>query len=108
MEFINTLGTLDAAGIVVLLLGAALLGLLIGVGSGWRELQRGMRNAPVQYLAGGAGRTLSGRQLRDAEVRCALCPVKAACRAVLERGGELPPECPNRILFEKGVRNLFP
>lgn len=99
MEFVNALGTLDAAGIVVLLLAAALLGLLIGAGSGWRQLQRGMRDAPVQLAIRASGGVLSARTARDAEVRCTLCPMKAACRAILESGQPLPADCPNATLF---------
>jgi hypothetical protein len=100
MEFIDYLVSVDATGVVVLMLAAALTGLLFGVGTAWRGVQREMREAPVQAaLRRLGGGTLTAREVRNAEVRCALCPARGSCAGRLRRGEPLPPECPNRALF---------
>lgn len=100
MEFIEYLVSVDATGVVVLMFAAALTGLLFGVGTAWRGVQREMRDAPVQAaLRRLGGGTLTDREMRNAEVRCALCPVRSACAGRQRRGEPLPVECPNRTLF---------
>lgn len=99
MEFINYLVSVDSAGVVALLYAAVLTGLLFGVAPAWRALQREMRDAPVQVVLRRTGATVTDRELRYAEIRCALCPVKSACAGHLRRGALPPPECPNRALF---------
>lgn len=99
MEFIQYLATVDGNGIAALLFAAALTGLLFGIAPAWRGLQRGMRDAPVQaVLRRQDAGALTARQVRNAEVRCALCPVKGACEARVRRGEALPADCPNRAL----------
>lgn len=99
MEVFRYLGSVDSTDVVALLFAAALTGLLFGVAPAWRALQRQMRDAPVQAALRRAGGAVTDRDLRHAEIRCALCPVKSACEGHLRRGNLPPPECPNRALF---------
>lgn len=89
----------DAMTVVMLFLAAALAGLLFGAGSAWRGLQRDMREAPIRLALRRHGGARAEREVRYAEIRCALCSSRRACEGRLRRGEPLPPECPNRSLF---------
>jgi hypothetical protein len=83
--------TFDASTVIVLMLAAALAGVLLGVLPEWRRLMGG--GLPIhRHLR-------TGRPSLEAELRCALCAGRERCAT---RSAPLP-DCPNQALFRKEV-----
>ena len=94
----SPLGFLDTA---LLFLGAALAGTLFATAFLWRRLQADARALPVWHLLRRAGApALAVNKLREAELRCMLCPSQRDCRQRLASGAPAPAHCPNDSLFQ--------
>jgi len=93
----------DTGTVVILVLGAALAGLLVGVLPFWRRIIGGGHLLPVRQFLRRADVSLEGRTALLAELRCELCDERAACMERLKTGAVLAPEhCPNAALLANG------
>ena len=92
------LGFFDTA---LLLLAAALAGALFVSAFFWRRLQSEAADLPIWRLLRRAGApALASGNVREAELRCMLCPSQRDCRQRIAAGGSPPPHCPNDSLFQ--------
>ena len=93
----------DAGTVAILMLGAALAGLLVGVLPFWRRIMSGGHRLPVWQFLRRGDVSLEGRTALLAELRCELCDERAACLERLKTGAVLAPEhCPNAALLASG------
>src|SRR6185295_5735410 len=93
----------DAGTVAILVLGAALAGLLAGVLPFWRRIMGGDHRLPVWQFLRLRHDSLEGRTALLAELRCGLCDERAACLERLKSGAVLAPEhCPNAALLASG------
>jgi len=93
----------DFGTVVVLMVAAALAGLLVGVLPVWRRLMSGDHRLPVWQFLRRGDVSPEGRTALLAELRCELCDERAACLERLKTGAVLAPEnCPNAALLEGG------
>ena len=90
----------DPGTFVVLVLAAALAGLLIGILPDWRRMIG--RRLPVHAFLRRQGEPLDGRAAQQAELRCAMCGAKAQCEQRLAAGERSPiAGCPNPELLQE-------
>lgn len=83
--------TFDTSTVIVLMLGAALAGVLLGVLPEWRRLMGGALPIHKHW-----GHDTEAPPF-EAELRCALCSGREKCAT---RATPLP-DCPNAALFRK-------
>jgi hypothetical protein len=94
----------DFGTVVVLMLAAALAGLLIGVLPVWRRMMSGGQRPPLWLFPRGRHDSLEGRAALLARMRCEVCGERAACLERLKAGIAQPPaNCPNAALFESAA-----
>ena len=93
--------TLDTSTFIVLLLAAALAGVVLAVLPAWRARRESARTLPVRALLQRRGIAPSRRAALQAELRCELCDAQAECRQLLAEGVDLPAAgCPNGALLQ--------
>ena len=83
--------TFDTSAVIVLMLAAALAGVLLGVLPEWRRLMSGALPIRRFWRKGAEAPPF------EAELRCALCAGREKCAT---RATPLP-DCPNTALFRK-------
>lgn len=92
------LGFLDTA---LLFLGAALAGTLFATAFLWRRVQADARELPIWRLLRRPGApALATDKVREAELRCMLCPSQRDCLRRIAAGASAPSHCPNDSLFQ--------
>ncbi len=92
--------SLDLGTFAVLMIAAALAGLLIGILPTWRQMGSGHR-LPVWGFLTRQSAPLDGRTALQAEMLCSLCGAKTECVERLKAGAVQPAEnCPNAALFK--------
>lgn len=92
---------------IVLLLAAALMGLLIALLPAWRRIMAHGNELPVWKFSGSMGATrdaatrcIGHRAVLEAEMRCGACAAQKQCEQRLTRPGATPVAyCPNAELF---------
>ena len=91
----------DAGTVAVLVVAAALAGVLVGILPVWRRSIGGGHRLPVWLFRRGTDTPLEPRAALLAEMRCDLCGEQDACLERLKAGAAQPPaHCPNAALFE--------
>ncbi len=91
---------LDFGTVAVLVLAAALAGLLVGILPAWRGIVGSGYRLPIRLFLRGKGESLVGQSALLAEMRCQVCGERAACLERLKAGIAQPPgNCPNAALF---------
>jgi hypothetical protein len=99
MDLLHGVAHLDGNALFVLLLAAALAGVLGGVVPAWRRVWSD-RDLPVRSFARRRGVALERTDRLGAELRCGMCQSKALCGRLLAMGAKSPPAgCPNARLF---------
>jgi hypothetical protein len=90
----------DPGSFMVLVLAAALAGLLIGVLPDWRRMVG--HRLPIDAFLRRQGARVDGRAALHAEIRCAMCGAKAQCEQRLGAGARSPiAGCPNSELLKQ-------
>ena len=94
--------SVDSGTIAVLVVAAALAGVLVGILPAWRRVMGGgHRRLPVWLFRHGTCAPLEYRAARLAAIRCELCGERDACMERLKAWAAQPPaHCPNAALFE--------
>lgn len=92
----------DFGTVAVLILAAALAGLLLGLLPSWRRMMNGDHTLPMWVFLRRRHAGVDGRAALQAEMRCALCGQKAECERQLATGADSPiPGCLNSKLLQE-------
>jgi hypothetical protein len=99
MDLLYGIAHLGGDTLFVLLLAAALAGVLAGVVPAWRRVWSA-RDLPVRSFACRRGVALERVERLGAELHCGMCQSKGLCGRLLATGAKSPPAgCPNARLL---------
>lgn len=101
------MATFDISNAIVLLLAAALAGLLVALLPAWRRIMAHGRELPLWKFTRSMGATrdalarrIGERAVSEAEMRCGACAADEECAQRLMKPAATPPaHCPNAALF---------
>lgn len=91
---------MDGQTATLLVVVGGLAGALIGLAAVWQEVRLALRELPLHVALRRFDVYLGAAALGDAEVRCAACRLRRTCMRGLVRYESVPPQCPNRALFQ--------
>jgi hypothetical protein len=97
--------TLDTTTFFVMILGAAIVGALLGVLPAWLRLTNGADALPVWAFLRRRRVAPERHAAFHAELRCEMCDSRVQCTRLLAEGIDLPAAgCPNGALFTAASR----
>lgn len=97
--------TLDTTTFFLMILGATVVGALLGVLPAWLRLRAGADALPVWSFLRRRRLAPDRHAAFHAELRCEMCDSQAQCMRLLAEGVDLPAAgCPNGALFTAASR----